>query len=77
MARNETRLKLPDIKEPTGNRASVVAVYDYSDGDIRFLRFDVTQKGRRGPKPGKRRGRKPGPKPGSKRRKRAAGAAAQ
>ena len=75
MAKNETRLKLPDIKEPTGNRASVVAIYEYSEGDIRFLRFDVAQKGRRGRKPGKRRGRKPGPKPGSKRGKSAASAA--
>ncbi len=69
MAKAETRLKLPDIKEPTGNRASIIAIYDVSDGDFRFIRFEMTQKGRRGRKPGKRRGRKPGPKPGSKRRK--------
>ena len=72
MAKSETRLKLTDIKEPTGNRASVVAVYEYLDGDVRFVRFELAQRGRRGRKPGKRRGRKPGPKPGSKRRKAAA-----
>lgn len=40
MARNETRLKLPDIKEPTGNRASVVAVYDYSEHPISSFRCE-------------------------------------
>lgn len=69
MMKNETRLKLTEIKEPTGNRASIVAVYEYVGGDPRFVRFELTQHGRRGRKPGKRRGRKPGPKTGSKRRK--------
>jgi hypothetical protein len=76
MAKNETRLRLPDIKEPTGNRASVFAIYEYVDGDPRFVRFDITQRGRPGRKPGKRRGRKPGPKPGSRRRKLAQGTSA-
>ena len=68
----ETRIPVQEI-EFEGNRARVDAVYG-SDGTGRyhFVKFELVERKRRGPKPGKRRGRKPGPKPGSKRRKAAA-----
>ena len=56
-----------------GHRAAVVAVYEAdAAGRYNFARFELAEKKRRGPKPGKRRGRKPGPNPGRKRRKIAA-----
>ena len=68
----ETRIPVQDI-DFEGHRARVEAVYDSdANGGYSFLRFELMERKRRGPKPSKRRGRKPGPKPGRKRRKSAA-----
>ncbi|HUH85940.1 MAG TPA: hypothetical protein VLX85_15120 [Stellaceae bacterium] len=64
----ETRIPVQNI-DFEGHRARVDALYQAdASGRYRFVKFDLMEPKRRGPKPGKRRGRKPGPKPGSKRR---------
>ena len=66
----ESRIQVQEITFE-GHRAGVFAIYVAdAAGVYRFARFELAERKRRGPKPGKRRGRKPGPKPGQKRRKR-------
>jgi hypothetical protein len=63
----ESRIQVQEISFE-GHRAGVFAVYIAdASGMYRFARFELAERKKRGPKPGKRRGRKPGPKPGHKR----------
>ena len=67
----ESRIQVQEIAFE-GHRAGIFAVYVAdASGIYRFARFELAERKKRGPKPGKRRGRKPGPKPGQKRQKRA------
>ena len=63
----ESRMQVQEIAFE-GHRAGIFAVYVAdANGIYRFTRFELVERKKRGPKPGKRRGRKPGPKPGQKR----------